>query len=71
MLRSLPGVLEVHHVHVWAMSTSQNALTAHLVRQPGIHDDLALLHEAKRRLAHLGIAHSTLQLEPPSPSPAA
>jgi cobalt-zinc-cadmium efflux system protein len=50
------------------MSTSQNALTAHLVRQPGGHDDLALLHEAKRRLAHLGIAHSTLQLEPPAPS---
>ena len=71
VLRSLPGVLEVHHVHVWAMSTSQNALTAHLVRQPGSHDDLALLHEAKRRLAHLGIAHSTLQLEPPSRSPAA
>lgn len=71
VLRTLPGVLDVHHVHVWAMSTSQNALTAHRVRRPGGHGELALLHEAKRRHAHLGIAHSTLQLEPPSPSPTA
>lgn len=63
-LRSLPGVVDVHHLHVWAMSTSQNALTAHLRRRLGSTDDMALLHEAKRRLAELGIAHSTIQLEP-------
>jgi cobalt-zinc-cadmium efflux system protein len=63
-LRSLPGVVDVHHLHVWAMSTSQNALTAHLKRFPG-DGDMELLHEAKARLARLGIAHSTLQLEPP------
>jgi cobalt-zinc-cadmium efflux system protein len=65
MLRSLQGVLEVHHLHVWGMSTSQNAMTAHLQRQPGSIDDMALLHEAKQKLAELGIAHSTIQLEPP------
>jgi cobalt-zinc-cadmium efflux system protein len=64
-LRSLPGVEDVHHVHVWAMSTSQNALTAHLRRRTGGIDDMTLLHEAKRRLAGLGIGHCTLQLEPP------
>jgi cobalt-zinc-cadmium efflux system protein len=64
-LRSLPGVVDVHHLHVWAMSTSQNALTAHLRRRSGAIDDMELLHEAKQRLARLGIAHSTLQLEPP------
>jgi cobalt-zinc-cadmium efflux system protein len=69
-LRSLPAVVDVHHLHVWAMSTSQNALTAHVIRQPGGGDDMELLHEAKQRLARLGIAHSTLQLEPP-PSPPA
>ena len=63
-LRSLPGVVDVHHLHVWAMSTSQNALTAHLRRHLGATDDMALLHEAKQRLAELGIAHSTIQLEP-------
>jgi cobalt-zinc-cadmium efflux system protein len=63
-LSSLSGVAAVHHLHVWALSTSQNALTAHLQRDPGLSDDMALLHEAKQRLARLGIAHSTLQLEP-------
>ena len=64
MLRSVQGVLEVHHLHVWGMSTSQNAMTAHLQRRPGSIDDMALLHEAKQKLAELGIAHSTIQLEP-------
>ena len=63
-LAELPGVVEVHHLHVWAMSTSQNALTAHLSRRLGSTDDMELLHQAKQRLAELGIAHSTLQLEP-------
>jgi cobalt-zinc-cadmium efflux system protein len=63
-LLSLPGVVDVHHLHVWAMSTSQNALTAHLRREAGAIDDMELLHRAKHQLAELGIAHSTLQLEP-------
>jgi cobalt-zinc-cadmium efflux system protein len=48
------------------MSTSQIALTAHMVRRPLEVDDMDLLHRAKERLAELGIAHSTIQLEPPS-----
>lgn len=64
-LRELPGVLDVHHLHIWSLSTSQHALTAHVVRQPDTLHDLDLLHQAKRKLAHLGIAHSTIQLEPP------
>jgi cobalt-zinc-cadmium efflux system protein len=67
-LRLLPGVLNVHHVHIWALSTSQCALTAHVVRHPGSIDDLDWLHQAKQRLAELGIAHSTIQLEPPPPA---
>jgi len=63
-LLGLPGVAAVHHLHVWALSTSQNALTAHVVRQLGTIDDMELLHQAKQRLANLGIAHSTIQLEP-------
>ena len=64
-LRDLPGVLNVHHLHVWGLSTSQTALTAHVVRRPGLVDDLDWLHQAKQQLAQLGIAHSTIQLEPP------
>ena len=66
-LGSLPGVESVHHLHVWALSTSQNALTAHVRRWPGQIDDMDLLHRAKQRLAELGIAHSTIQLEPAEP----
>jgi len=63
-LRALPGVVDVHHLHVWGMSTSQSALTAHVKRRLGAVDDMALLHQAKQELAALGIAHSTIQLEP-------
>ena len=65
-LLALPGVQNMHHLHVWAMSTSQTALTVHLVREPLIND-LALLHRAKDQLQQLGIVHSTIQLEPPEP----
>lgn len=67
-LRNLDGVEDVHHVHIWAMSTSQTALTAHLVRRQLAVDDMELLHRAKAHLAALGIDHATLQLEPlPTP----
>ncbi len=72
-LRSLPGVVNVHHLHVWGMSTSRTALTAHLARRSGEIDDKELLQLAKQRLETLGIAHCTLQLElaePLSPPPA-
>ncbi|NQV11198.1 MAG: cation transporter [Cyanobacteria bacterium] len=62
-LLEIPGVRRVHHVHIWGMSTSRNALTAHLVRQTGEIDDTALIRQAQARLADLGIVHSTLQLE--------
>ncbi|OUE49578.1 MAG: cation transporter [Synechococcus sp. Lanier] len=62
-LASLPGVVNVHHIHVWGMSTSQTALTAHLLRNPKAVNDMELIHQAKQALAELGIAHSTLQLE--------
>ncbi len=62
-LAGLPGVTEVHDLHIWGMSTTETALTAHLVR-PGAELDDALLAEAcaelKRRFA---IQHATLQVE--------
>jgi cobalt-zinc-cadmium efflux system protein len=63
-LQALPGVVDVHHLHVWAISTSQTALTVHLRRRPTL-PDMVLLHRAKQQLAALGIVHSTIQLEPP------
>ena len=62
-LSALPGVMDVHHLHVWAISTSQTALTVHL-RRCVILDDRELLRRAQRELASLGIVHATIQLEP-------
>jgi cobalt-zinc-cadmium efflux system protein len=61
-LAGLDGVAEVHDLHVWAMSTNETALTAHLVR-PGGHDD-AFLHHVCEELSHrFNIHHATLQVE--------
>ncbi len=63
-LSALPGVAGVHHVHVWALATSENALTAHLVFAAGAESPDAILATANRELAlHFGIRHATLQLE--------
>jgi cobalt-zinc-cadmium efflux system protein len=61
-LGQLDGVAEVHDLHVWAMSTNETALTAHLVR-PGGYDD-AFLHDVCAELARrFNIDHATLQIE--------
>ncbi|MVM30803.1 cation diffusion facilitator family transporter [Spirosoma sp. HMF4905] len=64
-LRAVAGVKDVHHVHIWAMSTTENALTAHLVLQPGLSDPqiVALKHDARHRLEHQKISHATLETE--------
>jgi cobalt-zinc-cadmium efflux system protein len=69
VLLDLPQVVDVHHVHIWSLSTSQVAMTAHLCRWMGAVDDMALLHMAKQAMADLGVQHCTLQLEPAPPPP--
>lgn len=62
-LESLPDVSEVHDLHIWAMSTTETALTAHLVRAVP-HCDDALLAQASHELHdRFGIEHITLQFE--------
>jgi cobalt-zinc-cadmium efflux system protein len=62
-LAGLPGVSEVHDVHIWAMSTTETALTVHLVR-PGAGTDDGFLAEASKRLhERFAIAHATFQIE--------
>lgn len=62
-LAALPGVTDVHDLHVWAMSTSETAMTAHLTR-PDNADADAFLHRAcEGLLDRFGIGHATLQVE--------
>jgi len=62
-LSALPGVAEVHDLHIWAMSTTENALTAHLVMPAG-HPGDAFLNTLCRNLAErFGIHHATVQIE--------
>lgn len=69
-LAGLPGVSEVHDLHVWGASTSEVSLTVHLVSPEGSDRD-ALLAAAEALLrGTFGIAHSTIQIEGPSAGPA-
>ena len=62
-LASLPGVANVHHLHIWPTSTTETALTAHLV-MPGGHPGDAFLDEVAEELEnHHRIGHATLQVE--------
>lgn len=63
-LMALPGVLLVHDLHVWAMDTSELALTAHLVVSNDAQDGDQLLCAATETLHnHFDIDHVTLQIE--------
>jgi cobalt-zinc-cadmium efflux system protein len=62
-LRSLPHVSAVHDLHIWAMSTTENALTAHLVMENGHPGDKfleKLSHDLRDRFK---IQHATVQIE--------
>jgi len=62
-LAGLPGVASLHDLHIWPMSTTETALTAHLVTPAG-HPGDAFLIEACHELNHrFGIGHATLQIE--------
>ncbi len=62
-LAALAGVSEIHDLHIWAMSTTENALTAHLVMPAG-HPGDAFLNDLGRTLAErFGIHHATVQIE--------
>lgn len=65
MLRGLPGVADVHDLHIWGLSTTEIALTAHLVQDPIHADTLVQLATAKVR-ERFGIGHATFQIETPA-----
>lgn len=63
-IRALPGVDDVHHIHIWAINTTENALTAHIVlKQPEGMQEVE--HLIRHRLEDFGIGHATLEFEVP------
>jgi cobalt-zinc-cadmium efflux system protein len=62
-LSSCAGVSQVHDLHIWPLSTTENALTAHLVFPGGHPGDQFLLTAATELRQRFGIDHATLQIE--------
>jgi cobalt-zinc-cadmium efflux system protein len=62
-LLALPGVSGLHDLHIWGMSTTETALTCHLI-MPGGHPGDAVLNGVAQQLHHrFGIQHVTIQIE--------
>ncbi|MCC8145615.1 MAG: cation diffusion facilitator family transporter [Bacteroidales bacterium] len=64
LIRSVDGVEGIHHLHIWAISTTQTALTAHVVIKD-MNRMESIKHELKHLLADKEITHATLEFELP------
>jgi cobalt-zinc-cadmium efflux system protein len=62
-LQTLAGVSSVHDLHVWAMSTTETALTCHVVMPHGSPGDEFINRACDELNRRFGIAHSTIQVE--------
>jgi cobalt-zinc-cadmium efflux system protein len=65
MIEKIPGVQDFHHIHIWALSTTENALTGHVVlkKEIGIEAQEKIKMEIKHQLLHQKIQHATLETE--------
>ena len=65
MIAQKNGVKSIHHVHIWAMSTTKNAMTAHLVIDSALSQTQVadMKHQLKHELEHHNIQHITLETE--------
>ena len=62
-LLALPGVAGLHDLHIWGMSTTETALTCHLIMPDGHPGDAVLNEMAQKLHHHFGIQHTTIQIE--------
>jgi cobalt-zinc-cadmium efflux system protein len=61
----IQGLIDIHHIHVWAISTTQNAMTAHLVLSANISkpEEVAIKSKLRHEMEHMNIQHVTLETE--------
>lgn len=59
------GIKDIHHIHVWAMSTTENAMTVHAVVDGKLnHEEITKIKkEIKHEMEHLNIQHTTVETE--------
>lgn len=62
LMEAAPGVYSVHHLHIWPISTTETALTAHLVIDASAEPE-DVVHAVKQSLRKAGISHATLETE--------
>ncbi len=62
-LETLPDVTRLHDLHIWPMSTTETALSCHLVMPGGGKGDAFLSHTCEELQSRFGICHVTLQIE--------
>ena len=65
LIKGQPGVTDVHHVHIWALSTTENALTAHISLNDSMdfEEKMKRVQDIKHELMHHKIHHSTIEIE--------
>jgi cobalt-zinc-cadmium efflux system protein len=62
-LQSIPAITNAHHLHIWALSTTETALTVHLVKPDPANDDGLLRSINHELVERFGIGHATIQFE--------
>jgi cobalt-zinc-cadmium efflux system protein len=62
-LEKLPGVAAIHDLHIWPVSTTETALTCHMVMPGGHPGDDFLTNTARQLSRQFAIVHTTLQIE--------
>jgi cobalt-zinc-cadmium efflux system protein len=64
-IAKIDGIKDFHHIHVWALSTTENALTGHIVvaKNADMSNIEKIKHNVKHELEHLNIIHATLEVE--------
>lgn len=65
IIKKIKGVKDLHHIHIWAMSTTENALTTHVVIDENFtfKEKMNVVQNIKHELLHNNIQHATIELE--------